>query len=53
MEDLDMPARIYKPSRNAMQSGKGKSKWVLEFERHATPPTHDGLDLNRRHHQPK
>jgi hypothetical protein len=28
-----MPARIYKPSRNAMQSGKGKSQdWVLEFE---------------------
>jgi hypothetical protein len=27
-----MPARIYKPSRNAMQSGKGKSEhWVLEF----------------------
>jgi ETC complex I subunit conserved region len=28
-----MPARIYKPSRNAMQSGKGKSDgWTLEFE---------------------
>ncbi|MCA0432485.1 MAG: ETC complex I subunit [Proteobacteria bacterium] len=28
-----MPARIYKPSRNAMQSGKGKyDSWVLEFE---------------------
>jgi hypothetical protein len=28
-----MAARIYKPARNAMQSGKGKSKaWVLEFE---------------------
>ena len=28
-----MPARIFKPSRNAMQSGKGKSEaWVLEFE---------------------
>ncbi len=27
-----MPARIYKPARNAMQSGIGKSKiWVLEF----------------------
>ena len=26
-------ARIYKPSRNAMQSGRGKSKlWVLEYE---------------------
>jgi ETC complex I subunit conserved region len=28
-----MPARIYKPSRNAMQSGKGKSQaWVFEYE---------------------
>jgi hypothetical protein len=28
-----MPARIYKPSRNAMQSGKGKSQdWMLEHE---------------------
>ena len=28
-----MPARIYQPSRNAMQSGKAKTKnWVLEFE---------------------
>jgi ETC complex I subunit conserved region len=28
-----MPARIYKPSRNAMQSGKGKSEaWFLEYE---------------------
>jgi ETC complex I subunit conserved region len=28
-----MPARIYKPSRSAMQSGKGKSQmWTLEFE---------------------
>jgi hypothetical protein len=27
-----MAARIFKPARNAMQSGKGKSKaWVLEF----------------------
>lgn len=26
-------ARIYKPARNAMQSGKAKTKqWVLEFE---------------------
>ena len=26
-----MPVRIYKPARNAMQSGKGKSQyWVLE-----------------------
>ncbi len=28
-----MPARIFKPARNAMQSGKGKAhSWVLEFE---------------------
>ena len=28
-----MPVRIYKPARNAMQSGKGKADcWVLEFE---------------------
>ncbi len=26
-------ARIYKPSKSAMQSGKGKTKsWILEFE---------------------
>jgi hypothetical protein len=32
-----MPARIYRPAPNAMQSGKGKSKqWVLVFEP-ATP----------------
>lgn len=38
-----MPARIYKPSRNAMQSGKGKSQdWVLEFEQ-ATPRAADPL----------
>jgi hypothetical protein len=28
-----MPARIFKPARSAMQSGKGKSNdWILEFE---------------------
>jgi hypothetical protein len=28
-----MVARIYRPARNAMQSGKGKTKrWLLEFE---------------------
>ena len=28
-----MKARIYKPSKSAMQSGKGKGKaWVLEYE---------------------
>ena len=27
-----MPARIYKPARNTMQSGTAKTKhWVLEF----------------------
>jgi hypothetical protein len=32
-----MTARIYRPSPNAMQSGRGNSKeWVLEFEP-ATP----------------
>lgn len=27
-----MLAKIYKPSKNAMQSGKAKSAWVLEME---------------------
>lgn len=28
-----MTARIYKPSKNAMQSGQGRSKeWVFEYE---------------------
>jgi len=31
-----MAVRIYKPARNAMQSGKGKAQeWVLEFEAEA------------------
>jgi hypothetical protein len=38
-----MAARIYRPARNAMQSGKGKSKqWVLVFEPQA-PRTIDPL----------
>lgn len=38
-----MPVRIYKPARNAMQSGKGKSgHWVLEHEAVA-PRTTDPL----------
>ncbi|MCX7346697.1 MAG: ETC complex I subunit, partial [Alphaproteobacteria bacterium] len=38
-----MPVRIYKPARNAMQSGKGKSQdWILEFEASA-PRTTDPL----------
>jgi hypothetical protein len=28
-----MIARIYQPARSATQSGQGKDKWVLEFER--------------------
>ena len=31
-----MDARIFKPAKNAMQSGRGKTKdWVLEFATHA------------------
>ena len=38
-----MTARIYRPSRNAMQSGKGKTKqWVLIHEP-ATPRAIDPL----------
>jgi hypothetical protein len=38
-----MPARIYRPARNAMQSGKGKTgEWVLEFEQE-TPRAADPL----------
>jgi hypothetical protein len=38
-----MPARIYKPSRSAMQSGKGKSQdWMLEFDQ-ASPRSADPL----------
>ena len=34
-----MMARIYKPSKSAMQSGMGKSKdWVLEFAPDAPQP---------------
>ena len=42
-EGVAMLARIYRPSPNAMQSGKAKSQdWVLEFEGEA-PPTVDPL----------
>jgi ETC complex I subunit conserved region len=35
-----MPVRIYRPARNAMQSGKGKSgNWILEFEAEADRQT--------------
>ena len=27
-----MLARIYQPAKNAMQSGKARSKWLLEYE---------------------
>jgi len=39
-----MPAvRIYKPARNAMQSGKGKQgQWILQFEQ-TEPRTQDPL----------
>ncbi len=38
-----MSARIYKPARNAMQSGKGKSDhWILEHEQQ-TPRAADPL----------
>ncbi len=31
-----MSARIYRPARNAMQSGKGKTKqWLLEYDAEA------------------
>ena len=35
-----MLAKIYRPAKNAMQSGKANSKrWVLEFELAAAPQT--------------
>ena len=38
-----MRARIYKPTKNAMQSGKARTKqWVLEYEQE-TPKTIDPL----------
>ena len=38
-----MPVKIYKPARNAMQSGKGKQQsWVLEHEAEA-PASRDPL----------
>lgn len=27
-----MTARIFRPARNAMQSGQAKNRWVLQFE---------------------
>ncbi len=34
-----MLAKIYRPAKNAMQSGKaGAKRWVLEFEAGAAPP---------------
>ncbi|MFM8747179.1 MAG: ETC complex I subunit [Aestuariivirga sp.] len=37
-----MPVRIYKPSRNAMQSGKAGGRWLVEFEA-AAPRSADPL----------
>ncbi len=37
-----MPARIYLPARNAMQSVQTKDKWVLEYEPES-PPTIEPL----------
>lgn len=35
-----MLAKIYRPAKNAMQSGKANAKrWVLEFESNAAPRT--------------
>ncbi|MES1198670.1 MAG: ETC complex I subunit [Pseudomonadota bacterium] len=35
-----MLAKIYRPAKTAMQSGKGGSKrWVLEFEANSAPTT--------------
>jgi hypothetical protein len=30
-----MTARIYRPARNAMQSGASKTRWLLEYEAEA------------------
>ena len=32
-----MTARIYQPARTAMQSGRAKDKWVLEYEPEQRP----------------
>ena len=32
VREENMTARIYQPTRNAMQSGQAKDKWVLEYE---------------------
>src|SRR5437016_5240394 len=37
-----MTARIYKPARSAMQSGKSKDMWLLDYEPE-TPPTPEPL----------
>src|SRR5437016_5240396 len=37
-----MTARIYKPARSAMQSGKSKDVWLLDYEPE-TPPTPEPL----------
>ncbi|MGO8799564.1 MAG: ETC complex I subunit [Roseiarcus sp.] len=32
-----MTARIYRPTRTAMQSGQAKDKWLLEYEPESPP----------------
>jgi ETC complex I subunit conserved region len=32
-----MTARIYRPTRTAMQSGQARDKWLLEYEPEAAP----------------
>ena len=46
-----MPARIYKPSKTAMQSGQANTEaWVLDFELSSRGGRAlDGLDILRRH----
>ena len=40
---MPINARIYRPAKNAMQSGYGNSRgWILEFESEA-PVVHDAL----------
>ena len=31
IEETMKKAKIYKPTKNAMQSGNGKNRWIIEF----------------------